>query len=107
MQRIEIPESVDQVAVLDGYPGLVLRMPVNVTVRNAESIRTAVLAAWREKGNPQKVVVDLSETRHLDSSGVGLLLELSKKAGDEGVAMDLCGLRPGPRRILERAHILG
>lgn len=105
MQPLTGSGGAAEVAILEGYPGIVVRMPANATVRQIVAIRAAILAAWQERGNPQKVIVDLTETRHLDSSGVGLLLELWKKASGQAVPLSLFGLRMALRRTLERTGL--
>jgi len=98
-------EGTFDVAVLEEYPGLVVRMPATVVVENAAAVRTAILDAWERRGTPPSLTLDMSGTRQIDSSGVGLLLDLSHRADREKIPISLCGLRAGPRRVLERTGI--
>jgi ABC-type transporter Mla MlaB component len=64
-----------------------------------------VQAAWEEKGRPRRVFMDLSGVQHIDSSGVGALMEIQQRAVRANVHLTLCKLENGPRRLLERTGI--
>jgi anti-anti-sigma factor len=81
-------------------------MPASIVVSNSTAIREAVLAEWGRRGSPESIVLDMSRTRQIDSSGAGLLLELSHKAEEAGIPVMLCGLGAAPRRMLERTGIV-
>ena len=109
MRRISC-ETLDcpaNVAILEDHCGLVIRILTDLTVKNAVRVRDAVLSAWAEQGQPGRIVLDLSGVRHLDSSGVGTLMDLARRAGVAGIPCVLCILQGGPRRLLERTGIIG
>jgi anti-sigma B factor antagonist len=50
---------------------------------------------------PDEVVVDLSETTHLDSSGVAVLLNAQRRLTRVGSRFAVIAPRGAPRRVLE------
>ncbi|MGD9862476.1 MAG: STAS domain-containing protein [Pseudodonghicola sp.] len=69
-----------------------------VTV-NAERIDAAVAIQFKEDmrvettGGPDRVILDLSEVKFIDSSGLGAIVAAMKQLGD-GRRLDLAGLSP-------------
>jgi len=96
-----------EVTVLEHDRMLVARVTADITIGNAEAIRSAILSAWEESDGPEAVIVDLSEVLHMDSSGVGTLLELTNRAKNSSVPLSLCCLRQSPRRLLDRTGLAG
>ena len=94
-----------EVAILEEPRGLVVRILAGITLRNAAEIRSAVVAAWQERPRPPKVVLDLEGVHHIDSTGVGTLLDLAQKARIAGIPFILCGLERGPWRVLRRTKL--
>jgi len=89
-------------AVLDNHRWLEVRVLTDLTVRNATALRNSIRAIWEERGRPGPLILDLAGAQHIDSSGVGALLELSHWTEDAGVTMIIQGLCQAPRRMLER-----
>jgi anti-sigma B factor antagonist/stage II sporulation protein AA (anti-sigma F factor antagonist) len=71
-----------QVDVEHHDKGLIVRIRGEVDLSNAGAVRGDILAAL-ERDMPG-LVLDLTETTYLDSSGVRLLFELSQLAHDHG-----------------------
>lgn len=69
-----------------------------VTV-NAERIDAAIAIQFKEdmrvetNGGPDRVILDLSEVKFIDSSGLGAIVAAMKQLG-EGRQLDLAGLSP-------------
>jgi anti-sigma B factor antagonist len=78
----------------------------DITMHNSIEVCTAVKKAWEERGRPQRVILDLSGVRRIDSSGVGALMEISEWANRSGARLVLSGLEEAPQRLLERTGII-
>jgi len=87
--------------------GLVIHIPSSISVMNPEAILSTVLSEWRLAERPKRVVLNLNEATHIDSSGMGILIELVHRAAADDVPLLLCGLQPLPRHILERTGLIG
>jgi sulfate permease, SulP family len=92
-------------AIVENQGCLEVRILTSLTALNAATVRTAVLSAWEDRGRPQRLVVDLAGARHIDSSGVGALLEISHRIEDAGVRLVLSGLNRPVRRMLDRTGL--
>jgi len=90
-----------EISVFETGRGLVVHILTDITFENWFRIRTAVLAACEERGKPGTVILDLGGVYHIDSSGVGALLELAQKAACANVSFILSSLEASPRRVLD------
>ena len=84
-----------------GEHRLVAHLGGNLSIRNAAEVHRVLLDAWRHAASDRELIVDLANTRHIDSSGVGVLLELVS----DGVPLSLCNLQASPRRLLDRTGL--
>jgi anti-anti-sigma factor len=82
-----------------------VRILTDLTIRNATAIRNGILSAWEDYGRPGWLILDLAGVRHIDSSGVGALLELWHRTEDAGIPLVIQGLQKSPRRLLERTGL--
>jgi anti-anti-sigma factor len=107
MQRIpwQPPDPPADVAIVEDNEGIVVRVGVSINAINAARIRAAILAAWEKRGNPGRLVLDLGKVNHIDSSGVGILLELAARASRIEVPFFVCGLQDSPHRLLDRTGL--
>ena len=64
----------------------------------SEDLR-ATVAAHLETNS--RVVFDLAKMTHIDSSGLGVLVQLLQKAKDQGGAVKLANLQPHPRIVFD------
>jgi anti-anti-sigma factor len=94
-------------AILDHNDCLEVRVLTDLTIRNSAAIRTGILSAWEDRGRPHPLVLDLAGARHIDSSGVGALLEIYHWTEDAGVELVLRGLHNSPRRMMQRTGLGG
>ena len=78
----------------------------DITMHNSIEVSTEVKRAWEERGRPQRVILDLSGVRRIDSSGVGALMEISERTNRSGARLVLSGLEEAPQRLLERTGII-
>ncbi|MEO8659335.1 MAG: STAS domain-containing protein [Bryobacteraceae bacterium] len=95
----------DGITILDHSRGLVVRVRNNISVQSSAGFRQEVLSAWEDRGNPPRIVLDLTDVHQIDSSGVGALMSLSQMAAAAKVPFIVCGLQEGPRRMLLRTGL--
>ena len=81
--------------------GLIARLRCDISIHNAADIHRELLEAWKEREGGGELLVDLAQARHIDSSGIGALMELVS----DGVPLGLCNLQDSPRRLLERTGL--
>jgi len=55
-------------------------------------------------GRPRAVDVDFSEVSYMDSAGLGFLLTLRERAGQQGVPVSLCNPRGAVKEMLDLAR---
>ena len=66
--------------VLENGTALVVRLAGELDLYNAEAVRTALLAAVERA--PERLVVDLEAVRFVDSTALGVLIEVRSKLPD-------------------------
>jgi anti-sigma B factor antagonist len=83
------------------HPGGVLVVEVDgqLIVGNRQELKQKVLDAL-EEGN-KKFLIDFTKTGYIDSSGLGVLVSLSKKIRDEGGDLRLAGLNEDLKTLFE------
>jgi anti-anti-sigma factor len=92
-------------AVIDYHRSLEVHVLTDLTIRNATAIRNGIMSAWEACGRPARLILDLAGARHIDSSGVGALLDVSHRTEDAGIALVIQGLHKAPRRMLQRTGL--
>lgn len=68
-------------------------------VGNRQELKTRVLEEL--EGGERKFVVDFSQTGYIDSSGLGVLVSLSKKIREQGGELRLSSLNEDLRTLFE------
>lgn len=83
------------------HPGGVMVVEVDgqLIVGNRQELKQKVLDAL-ETGN-KKFLIDFTKTGYIDSSGLGVLVSLSKKIRDEGGDLRLAGLNDDLKTLFE------
>lgn len=83
------------------HPGgvLVIEVEGQLIVGNRQELKQQVLDAL-EAGD-RKYLIDFTKTGYIDSSGLGVLVSLSKKIRDEGGDLRLAGLNEDLRTLFE------
>jgi anti-sigma B factor antagonist len=76
----------------------------DVDMQTSPEVRAVILDLIVNQGQ-QRVIVDLSRAKHVDSSGVASLLEGLREAKKKRARLILCGLREGPRRVLDLTRL--
>jgi len=99
-------DNVKDIEVLTDDGGVRVHVRHDITVHNSVEVCTAVKRALEERGRPERVVLDLSGVRRIDSSGVGALMEIWECTNRSGARLGLSGLEEAPQRLLERTGII-
>jgi anti-sigma B factor antagonist len=77
----------------------------DIDFANSPRVRDSVLREIRESHTPL-VVVNLSQVRYIDSSGVASLVEGLKASRDLGSRFILCGLSTSAREVLQLSRLI-
>ncbi len=84
----------------DDATGVVhVRIDGQLIVGNRHDLKKQVLDAMDE--GERKIVIDFTETGYIDSSGLGVLVSLSKKIREVGGDLRLAGLNDDLRTLFE------
>jgi anti-sigma B factor antagonist len=78
---------------------LVIEVDGQLIVGNRQELKQRVLDAL-ETGD-RKFLIDFTKTGYIDSSGLGVLVSLSKKIRDEGGDLRLAGLNEDLKTLFE------
>ena len=78
---------------------LVVEVDRQLIVGNRQEFKQRVLDAL--EGGERKFLVDFTKTGYIDSSGLGVLVSLSKKIRDEGGDLRLAGLNEDLKTLFE------
>jgi anti-sigma B factor antagonist len=83
------------------HPGGVLVVEVDgqLIVSNRQELKQKVLDALED--GSKKFLIDFTKTGYIDSSGLGVLVSLSKKIRDEGGDLRLAGLNDDLKTLFE------
>ena len=83
------------------------RLPYDrITIENANEMRQLILEAIRSQSG--SVVVDMSEIRYMDTSGLATLLEALRQAHQQGKTTALQSIQDQPRypfEVIELDHL--
>jgi anti-sigma B factor antagonist len=77
----------------------------DVDFANSPEVRQSVLHEIREVRTP-RVVINLTEVRYIDSSGVASLVESLKASRDLGSRFILFGLSTSAREVLQLSRLM-
>jgi anti-sigma B factor antagonist len=77
----------------------------DIDLANSPAVRKALLKEIRDDRTP-RVVMNLSNVRYIDSSGVASLVEGLKAARDVGSRFILFGLSTSAREVLQLSRLL-
>jgi anti-anti-sigma factor len=93
------------IEVSEDQGAVIVHVRSDITVKNSTEICEAVQSAWEEKGRPHRLILDLTGVQHIDSSGIGALMEIQQRMTNTNTMLVLTGLEEAPRRLLERTGI--
>ena len=77
----------------------------DIDFANSPEVREPVLREIRE-AHASRVIVNLSEVRYIDSSGVASLVEALKASRDVGSRFILFGLSTAAREVLQLSRLI-
>ena len=83
----------------------ILDLSGDIDLANSPAVRKALLKEIRDSRTP-RVVMNLSNVRYIDSSGVASLVEGLKAARDVGSRFILFGLSTSAREVLQLSRLL-
>ncbi len=83
----------------DSTGALVVEVEGQLIVGNRQEFKQKILDAL--EAGERKFLVDFTQTGYIDSSGLGVLVSLSKKIRDEGGELRLAGLNEDLRTLFE------
>ena len=78
---------------------LVVAVDGQLVVGNRQEFKESVLVSL--EGGERKFLVDFSDTGYIDSSGLGVLVSLSKKIREQGGELRLAGLNDDLQTLFE------
>lgn len=78
----------------------IVRISGEVDLKTSPQLRDELLAVV-VAGEQQRIVVDLSDVRYMDSSGVGTIVEAKRRADKHGNRIILAGLQARVRSVFE------
>ena len=78
---------------------LTISVDGQLIVANRQALKQAVLEAL--EGGESKFVIDFDQTGYIDSSGLGVLVSVSKKIREAGGDLRLSGLNEDLRMLFE------
>jgi anti-anti-sigma factor len=76
----------------------------DIDLHNSPELRSALLTIL-SRGNPRKLILNLSQVPYMDSSAVAVLVEALQKIRPSGGRVMLVGLQPRVRGLLEIARL--
>lgn len=85
-------------------PALVMCLTGVIDLATVGELQAEIRKLLTEE-RPARLIVDLSKIAHIDSSGIGALLEGLDEANQMHVSFILCGLNQAIRRVLERTRL--
>jgi anti-sigma B factor antagonist len=77
----------------------------NIDLSSSPELRKVLLRELKEK-RTARVIVNLTEVRYIDSSGVASLVEGLKASRDTGLRFALVGLSKGAREVLQLSRLI-
>ena len=86
--------------------GFVLRLKGDVDMNSSSEVRNALAAVFKDRQPGMKaLLVDLSQVRYMDSSGIATLVECMQNCMKAGAKLRLCELSPPVRDVFELARL--
>jgi len=84
---------------------IILDVSGDIDFASSPEVRQSVLREIRESQSP-RLLVNLSQVRYIDSSGVASLVEGLKASRDQGSRFILFGLSPSSREVLQLSRLM-
>ncbi len=84
--------------------GFVLKLKGDVDMNTSSDVRNALAEVFKQ-GSLKALVIDLSQVRYMDSSGIATLVECMQNCMKKGAKLRLCELSPSVRDVFELARL--
>ena len=86
--------------------GFLLRLKGDVDMNTSSDVRTALAEMFRLEASGMKaILIDLSQVRYMDSSGIATLVEVMQNCMKKGARLRLFELSPPVRDVFELARL--
>jgi anti-sigma B factor antagonist len=87
--------------------GFLLKLKGDVDMNTSSDVRNALADIFKQAGAPvmKALLVDLSQVRYMDSSGIATLIEGMQNCMKKGAKLRLCELSPSVRDVFELARL--
>ncbi len=84
--------------------GFVLKLKGDVDMNTSTDVRNALAEVFKQD-SLKVLLVDLSQVRYMDSSGIATLVECMQNCMKKGAKLRLCELSPSVRDVFELARL--
>jgi anti-sigma B factor antagonist len=86
--------------------GVLLKLKGDVDMNTSSDVRNALAAVFKQTSPAMKaILIDLSQVRYMDSSGIATLVECMQNCMKAGARLRLCDLSPSVRDVFELARL--
>jgi anti-sigma B factor antagonist len=86
--------------------GFLLKVKGDVDMNTSSDVRGALAQVFEQQSSGMKaLLIDLSQVRYMDSSGIATLIEGMQHCMKKGARLRLCELSPSVRDVFELARL--
>jgi anti-sigma B factor antagonist len=86
--------------------GYLLRLKGDVDMNTSSDVRSALAEVFKQGSSGMKaILIDLSQVRYMDSSGIATLVEVMQNCMKKGARLRLFELSPPVRDVFELARL--
>jgi anti-sigma B factor antagonist len=86
--------------------GFLLTLKGDVDMNSSSDVRNALAEIFKQSSPVMKaLLIDLSQVRYMDSSGIATLVECMQNCMKKGTRLRLCELSPSVRDVFELARL--
>lgn len=86
--------------------GFLLRLKGDVDMNTSSDVRNALAKVFKQESSGMKaLLIDLSQVRYMDSSGIATLVEVMQNCMKKGARLRLFELSPPVRDVFELARL--
>ncbi len=86
--------------------GFLLKLKGDVDMNTSSDVRNALAGVFKQGAKGMKaLLIDLSQVRYMDSSGIATLVECLQNCMKTGARLRLCELSPSVRDVFELARL--
>jgi anti-sigma B factor antagonist len=85
--------------------GFLLRLRGDVDMNTSSDVRSALAEVFKGSTGMKAILIDLSQVRYMDSSGIATLVEAMQNCLKKGARLKLFDLSPPVRDVFELARL--